>query len=141
MTIQDSINVLILYFLKNDSLKFTDIDKLVPHEKIKDKDACIASLIGALSSPQMSELLQTVTPIPHDLESLYYILKEPIVFRKQRLEISGILALQISQIVNNFLDNESDKSSALQINENDIENLLNIIKLLSNDEEGLNKVE
>ena len=133
MNILDATNVLVLYFLEHNSLKFTDIEKLVPKDKKTDKEACVASLIGALSSTKMSELLQTVTPVPNDIDSLYYVLKQPLYFNKQTVELSGVLALQVSQIVNSFVDNEADQSNPLGINENDIQHLLNIINLLSND--------
>jgi hypothetical protein len=133
MTIIDSINILVLYFLDHTSLKFTDIDKLVPKDKKSDKEACIASLVGALNSPKMSELLQTVTPIPNDINSLYYILKQPLYFNKQQIDISGVLALQVSQIVNSYVENDSDQSNPLGLVENDIQHLINIISFLSNE--------
>ncbi len=44
------------------------------------------------------------------------------------------MALQISQIVNSFIENESDQSNPLAISEGDIQHLLNIINFLSNNE-------
>jgi hypothetical protein len=131
MTITDSVNLLLLYFLDNSTLKFSDIEKLVPEENANQKEACIASLIAALSSPQMEKIVTTVTPIPNDITSLYYILKQPLYFNRQQVELSGVLSLQVSQIVNTFLNDKSAQSNPLAVSEEDIQHLLNIINFLS----------
>lgn len=134
MCINDSINILTLYFLDHTTLKFIEIEKLIPQDENQDKDGSLASLIGALNSPQMLQLLETVTPVPNDINSLIYVLKKPLVFNRQTVEISGLLALQIAQVVNTFVDDESDQSNPLQVVELDIQHLLNIINFLSDNE-------
>lgn len=140
MTILEANSILISYLVinKRDSIQFNDIESLIPLEENKQEG--VAAIIGSLNDMVSKDVMSAIQPDPKDFHSIVYVLKKPLPLYSQKIEIGGLVALEISKIVNLFTQNENDNktvfSDPLAIKEEDLITLLNIINNLSGENES-----
>lgn len=132
MTIIQANQILLEYFMIHDAIKYEEVEKLIP--KGENKELAMAALIAALQDSSNSNILAPIQYRPNDITSLTYILKKPLIALDQNVQINGMIAFQISNIINNFAEISEQKEvvcNPLNVTQQDIMVLLDILNMLS----------
>ena len=129
MTVIEYSAALIKYFSANDCLYLAasgvdDFSKVILISENKSKD--IAGLEAALSSLEQAELVKKQV----DKKGTYWILNKPFTSYEQTVVIDSQLALSIAEVINNFCENQSDRTDVCdpsKISQKEIRNLVLLI--------------
>lgn len=131
MTTLDAKQLLLIHFIKNDSLSYENIGKLIPSKQKKDE--CEYAIVAALNELTASLILsEMIKNQDKEDESKIWILNKSLSLYEQSVTIDGQLATKISGISNNFYQMVGEKSlnsNPLNITKDDILCLLEIINL------------
>jgi hypothetical protein len=133
MTILEAKNTLFSYFLNNDVLGINSFDELFPdiQNKILNKEI----ILIALDDFEKIDLIKGITTNPLEKnkekpEKDSWVLVKPLTQFSQNIEISGITASTIENVINEYCSIYNDEENICQatnISEKEIQNLLKII--------------
>lgn len=133
MNVTESTAILLEHFIKNDSITSEQFQSITP-KKVQPSEA-EAGFVYSLLEMEKRELLVKYNYITNEGKTIVvWILKQPIIFSKQLVEIDGNLSIGISNIVNDFFEQMGDKQNfcnPLSIKADDIKILLEIVNILA----------
>ena len=133
MTVIEAKSLLVGYFIKHDSLSNEQFTSLAP--KKTPANEAEAAFSFALQELENKGIVGKFIGVNDKGGALFtWSLQKPLILNQQTLTIDGQLAIAISNNVNSFYESVGDKESfcnPLEINQNDIEILLEICSLLS----------
>ncbi len=124
--------ILLQYFLQKDSLNFDAIKGLIPKDVPIDEGE--AALLSSLEDLTNNNILYKSQTDSKNLRSITWVLKKNLAMLEQSVQIDGITSLRVADAVNQFsstVENDSILSNPLQIKCQDIQILLEVIDLLS----------
>ncbi len=133
MNIQEAGSILVGYFIKHDSLSNSQFKSIAP-KKTSELEA-EAGFTYALNELEKREIVSKFIGTDSEGKPAFiWVLKQPLIFNKQYVEVDGSTSIAISNVVNNFFQQAGDKENycnPLQIQGQDLHILLEIIDLLA----------
>ncbi len=133
MNISEASSILMSWFFKHDSISNEQFNEISP--KKTPINEAEAGFSYALSEFEAKGFISKFIGANEKGGAVFtYILKKPLIFTNQNIQISGHTAIAISNTVNSFYESVNDKENIcnpIDITGADIEILLEIISILS----------